>query len=95
MLAWPSPGSFPLVAGSPAGYLLQPAHRAELAAAVNRAVLAHSGRSEDSPLERISRQATAALAELKRGGHPAAQLLDVAAFLQAARDEGEGAGSGS
>lgn len=78
---------------SPAGYLLQAAHRAELAAAVNRAVLAYSGRGEDSALERISRQATEALAELKKGGHPAAAMLDVAALLQAARDEGEGRGS--
>jgi hypothetical protein len=44
-----------------AGYLLQPAHRSELAAALGRAILAHSGRSEDSALEAMARQATAVL----------------------------------
>ncbi|KAL4443421.1 hypothetical protein ABPG75_011158 [Micractinium tetrahymenae] len=70
----------------PTGYLLLPGHRGELAAALNRAILAHSGRSEDSALEAAVRQAGAALQELKRSGHPAAQLLDVQAVLQQARD---------
>ena len=70
----------------PAGYILTAGHRGELAAALNRAILVHSGRREDSALEAIARQATAALAELKRGGHPAAQLLDVQAILQQGRE---------
>jgi hypothetical protein len=44
-----------------AGYLLLPGHREELAGALNRAILAHSGRREDSALEAVSRQAHAAL----------------------------------
>ena len=51
----------PLPPSLPPGYLLTPAHRAELAAELNRAILVHSGRSEDSALEAILRQATAAL----------------------------------
>ncbi|PRW56754.1 Ran-binding 10 [Chlorella sorokiniana] len=73
-------------ATGPTGYMLLPAHRSELAAALNRAILVHSGRSEDSALEAILRQATTALQELKRSGHPAAQLLDVQTLLQQQRE---------
>ncbi|KAL4429173.1 hypothetical protein ABPG77_010152 [Micractinium sp. CCAP 211/92] len=73
-------------AAAPTGYLLLPGHRSELASALNRAILAHSGRSEDSALEAVARQAGAVLQELKRSGHPAAQLLDVQAVLQQTRD---------
>lgn len=52
--------------------MLLPSHRSELAATLNRAILAHSGRSEDSALEAIARQASAALQVLRwaleRGG---------------------------
>ena len=41
--------------------MLLPGHREELAGALNRAILAHSGRREDSGLEAVSRQAHAAL----------------------------------
>lgn len=47
--------------GPHAGYLLLPGHRGELAAALDRAILAHSGRSEESALEAVARQAGAAL----------------------------------
>jgi len=57
-----TPASLPCPAcPSIPGYMLLPAHRSELAAALNRAILVHSGRSEDSALEAILRQATAAL----------------------------------
>ncbi|KAI3427988.1 hypothetical protein D9Q98_006376 [Chlorella vulgaris] len=74
----------------PTGYMLLPGHRSELAAALNRAILAHSGRSEDSALECLTRQATAVLQELKRGGNPASQMLDVQTLLLEAPDTAGG-----
>ena len=59
---------FPLFPFPPTGYMLLPGHRSELAAALNRAILVHSGRSEDSALEAILRQATAALQVGAAGG---------------------------
>jgi hypothetical protein len=70
--------------------MLLPGHRSELAAALNRAILAHSGRSEDSALECLTRQATAVLQELKRGGNPASQMLDVQTLLLEAPDTAGG-----
>ncbi|PSC72505.1 Ran-binding 10 [Micractinium conductrix] len=70
----------------PTGYILLPAHRNELAATVDRALLAHSGRCAESALEAATRQASATLQELKRSGHPAAQLLDLQSLLQQGRD---------
>lgn len=131
------PSSSPDPATPPPGYLLLPGHRGELAAALNRAILAHSGRSADSALEALARQAGAVLQvgggkegwggrarasflagaalsclhckaalylqssptcpplqELKRSGHPAAQLLDLQALLELNREEPAAGGAG-
>lgn len=60
-LVKPALPPLPWVPHAPSGYLLLPGHRSELAAALNRAILAHSGRSEDSALEAAARQAGAVL----------------------------------
>ena len=41
---------------SPSGHLLETAHKAELAADLQRAILARKGGLEESPLERAYRQ---------------------------------------
>ncbi|KAF8056475.1 Ranbp10 [Scenedesmus sp. PABB004] len=75
-------------AASPCGHLLRPAARGALAEELNGALLKARGTSAQPLLECIYRQAAVALDELRRGGLPAAQVLDPAALCL-----GGGAGS--
>lgn len=74
-------------ATSPAAHLVSGAHRAELGAALQRAVRGALGRRELSPLEELYRQARAVHAELRAEGAPAAALLEVDAFVDAPPEE--------
>ncbi|KAK9820291.1 hypothetical protein WJX72_008659 [[Myrmecia] bisecta] len=69
---------------SPCGHLLGTAHRAELASALNSAMLAQMGGQEESALERLYRHAVVLQQELTRGGDPAAALIDMKAVLSMA-----------
>jgi hypothetical protein len=79
LFAYPDPEA------SPAAHLLGARHRAELAAALQRAVRAARGRPELSALEEALAHARAAHGELAAAGAPAAALLDVGEFLARAR----------
>ena len=67
---------------SPAGHLLGAERKAELGAAVQRAVRTSLGRREVSALEDLYRQAHAVHAELLALGVPAAALVDVDAAIE-------------
>ncbi|GAB4824065.1 hypothetical protein N2152v2_011111 [Parachlorella kessleri] len=73
-------------AASPCGHLLSAAARAELAAEVNKAILAMKGRREDSALECLYKQAAAAHKELVALGDPAASLVNVEDVIHTKRD---------
>jgi len=70
LLAYDDPAS------SPCGHLLRPQAREALAAKVNGALLGRRGAPREPAIERIYRQAAAALEELRWVGDPRAAVLD-------------------
>ena len=81
LFAYTDPGS------APAGHLLGAEHKAELAAAVQRAVRTKLGKREVSALEDVYRQARAVHAELLSEGVPAAALADLDEFMERSADD--------
>lgn len=67
---------------APAGFLLGAEHKAELAAAVQRAIRTKLGKREVSALEDVYRQARTVHAVLLTDGVPAAALADLDELLQ-------------
>ena len=72
---------------APAGHLLGQAHKAELAAALQRAIRTKLGMREVSALEDVYRQARAVHAQLLVEGVPAAALADLDEFMERPEEE--------